>query len=419
MAKISAKAKEIRDTVMKTPSPRESLHITTGNDLMDIMFGAGKGYGIESAQMIGIYASPSSGKTALCNDVIANCKFTFGDKLKHRYVDLEDGNHFDFMSMYGFNIIEDEERSSYPRTIEKWSTDVIEFMEALKDDEFGIYVMDSFDLLVAQDVVDTMDARRKAHKDNKDFDKGSYGVTKQKYTKGSTVPFLRELSYRKNCIIIVIMQVIDNIGGGSFDKKQISTGGNALTHMFDTKLFMARREDIKKGTQKIGHTVKITSEKLRGPLLKWECMLHFFGVYGFDNISSSLAYLFDLYTDGNELQVNREISWNGISDSVENIKKFMNDNEYIEEFKKDFKTSSPKDVYITWITSDAERRNKYEQTFGTPMKLQELIMYIESNNLEEELTNRVREKQMNEWKVANSVFDGRKPRFQKVANANT
>jgi RecA/RadA recombinase len=408
------KTDEIKEALNKKPSARESIHISTGNDLMDILFGAGKGYGIESAQVVGMYASPSSGKTALTNEIIAYAKHIFGDKLKHRYVDLENGNHFPFKELYGFDIIKDEERATYPRTIEQWSTDVIEFMEGLADDEFGIYAIDSYDLLVPQETIEEMDERRKAHSDGKEYDKGSYGVVKHKYMKNKTVPFLREISYRKNCIIIVVMQVIDNLNAGTYGKKTKSSGGNALEHNFDTKIYMQKREEFKVGKQVIGHSVKVTSEKLRGPLIKWECMLHLFGAYGLDNISSSIAYLFDMYTDTGELKDGMSVPWKGKPATKDAIITFMEDNNYMEGFLVDHKKTSKIDDYLEYIRSNIDRKYNFDCEFGIPMNLREMITYVETNNLEEELTERVREKQVRDWKEATAVFDGRKPRFQKL-----
>jgi hypothetical protein len=199
----------------------------------------------------------------------------------------------------------------------------------------------------------------------------------------------------------------------------ISGSGEAVGFYSDTRVFLKSVFDIKKSGRDIGYVMVAEAKKSRGHRGYRKAFVNITYSRGIENVDTNLDYLFNFKTDGYDVKSNAEAVWEGIPDSMVNIKQFMIDNGYLELFLKEYKNTSPKQIYLDWIMKDETMKANYLKTFGIPMSRQDLIAYVEENNREDELIRRCKEKWEQEEQEAIAHLQGRKPRFQKVANANT
>ena len=86
------------------------IYFQCGCTLLDKVIGGNKGvFGVPAGKFINIVGDKSAGKTFLSNEFIAWAHYHFGDKFKWVYDDCESGYSFDTESMYGFEIMPQDE----------------------------------------------------------------------------------------------------------------------------------------------------------------------------------------------------------------------------------------------------------------------------------------------------------------------
>lgn len=389
-------------------SNMESIFYKSGCKLIDMVVGGSKGiYGFPAGKFINIVGDKSAGKTFLANEIIANAYHTMGDKFKWIYDDCESGYSFDSLNMYGFEINNGKTHST---TVEEAFCNISDFADNLKEDEFGIYVLDSLDGLTSKEQDERAEERLKAFHSNKEFDKGTYGMNKQKYLSQEFFPQLCGKIQNKNILVIIISQVRDNIDMFSFEKFTRS-GGKALDFYAHTVLWLATLKKIIKKEKPIGVVVKAKTTKSKTPRPFRECVFSFLYDYGLDNIGSCIDYFFDLRTPQGELNAKaKSIQWNNSKEiSKDDLIMFLNENNLIDKYHHKYKTQSEDyDDMFAFIQSKKDYRDMYSNKFGESMNREELIEYIEDNNLEDELNNRVESK----WEdFEESIKSKRKKRY--------
>jgi RecA/RadA recombinase len=385
------------------------IYFKTGCKLIDLVVGGAKGvYGFPAGKFINIVGDKSAGKTFLSNEIIANAYHTMGDKFKWIYDDCESGYSFNSMEMYGFEII--NENSLHSTTVEEAFCNITDFANNLKDDEFGIYVLDSLDGLTSKEQDERADERLKAFHSNKEFDKGTYGMNKQKYLSQEFFPQLCSKIQDKNILVIIISQIRDNIDMFSFEKYTRS-GGKALDFYAHTVLWLASLKKIIKKEKPVGVVVKAKTTKSKTPRPFRECFFSFLYDYGLDNIGSNIDYLYDLRTPQGELNAKaKSIQWDNETEISKNdLIEFLNENELLDKYHRKYKTQTEDyDEMLAFIQSKKDYRDLYKSKFGDSMNRDDLIAYIEENNLEEELDRRVDEK----WEMfEDSIKSNRKKRY--------
>jgi hypothetical protein len=130
-----------------------------------------------------------------------------------------------------------------------------------------------------------------------------------------------------------------------------------------------------------------------------------------DDIGTNVDYLFDLRTEKGELNTKaKAVKWEGGELSLEDLKKFIEENDYSEKYEnsKYFDGKYDKDSIFDFIQSKKEYREKYNESFGETMSRDELVEYIEENGLEEELRQRVVDK----WEAfEDSIKSNRKKKY--------
>ena len=189
----------------------EPIRFDTGCTLLDLVTGGAKNvFGIPSGRFINIVGDKSAGKTFLSNEIIASAYHKYGSKkFKWVYDDCESGYSFDTETMYGFEIM--PENPIHSRTVEEAFCNITDFAGKLKGDQFGIYVLDSLDGLTSQEQDDRAEERLKAFHAEKTFDKGTYGMGKQKYLSQEFFPQLCSTIENKNVLNKIKMLVTDSI----------------------------------------------------------------------------------------------------------------------------------------------------------------------------------------------------------------
>ncbi len=326
--------KKITENIIETIKEpiKESINktINSGATLLDLVLGGGYGIG----KVVNIVGDKSSGKTLLAIEFIATAKKLLKDKLKIFYDDCESGFSFDEQELYGFKIIEENQKNS--ETIEEMKFNLEKKLDELKSDEYLIYVVDSLDGLSCEAEKEREDEETKAREKGKIYDKGSYKLEKTRYLKYLFRMMAHKIKDR-NCLLIIISQVIMNIGV-MFGEKYSRTGGKALDHYSCHCIWLSEVEKMKKKDLQIGMRIKIKCAKNKIiPQLR-SCFIDILHIYGIDNITSNINYLYDLLTPQGKYSA-KKIEWDN--------------KEY------------------------------------TPIAL---VKYIEENNLESELENKVKEK---------------------------
>lgn len=378
-------------------SESKNIYLSTGCKVLDMVVGGAKGvFGFPSGKFVNIVGDRSSGKTFLCNEIIASAYHKYNKKLKWMYDDCESGYSFDSLSMYGFNIIDED--SVHSTTVEEAYCNIKNFTDSVKDGQLGIYVLDSLDGLTSKEQDDRADERVKAFNKGKEFDKGSYGMGKAKYLSQEFFPQLCSIIQDKNVLVIIVSQVRDNVEMFSFEKYS-RAGGKAMDFYAHTVLWLATRKKIMKkdseGKERsIGVVCEAKTSKSKTPRPFRTCMFTFLYDYGLDDIGSSLDYLFDLRTEKGELNIDaKSVCWSeGEKLTKVALKKWaretsIGDNTILSLFE-----NSKYEDLVDFVSANEEVKPLFASKFGERMSRDELITYIEDNNLEEELSNRVVEK---------------------------
>lgn len=372
------------------------IRFQTGCKLLDMVVGGNKNiYGFPSGRFINIVGDKSAGKTFLSNEILAWAYHNFDTKkFKWVYDDCESGYSFDTQNLYGFEIM--PENPIHSTTVEEAFCNISDFADRLKGEQFGIYVLDSLDALTSQEQDERAEERLKAFHNEKTFDKGTYGMQKQKYLSQEFFPQLCSKIEDKNILVIIISQVRENVDMFSFEKFSRS-GGKAMDFYAHTVLWLATAKKILKKNTPVGVVVKAKVTKSKTPRPFRECLFSFLYDYGLDNIGTSVDYLFDLRTDKGEINTRaKAVQWSGDSSklSLNDLTNFLEEFGFTEKYQNSryFDGKENIDDIFDFIQSKKEYKEKYQEKFGSTMTREELISYIEDNNLESELENRVEQK---------------------------
>lgn len=390
----------------------EQIRFMTGCQLLDLVTGGAKNvFGIPAGRFINIVGDKSAGKTFLSNEIIASAYHKYSSKkFKWVYDDCESGYSFDTESMYGFDIM--PENPIHSHTVEEAFCNINDFADKLKGDQFGIYVLDSLDGLTSQEQDDRAEERLKAFHAEKNFDKGTYGMGKQKYLSQEFFPQLCSTIENKNVLVIIISQIRENIDMFSFEKYSRS-GGKAMDFYAHSVIWLATAKYIIKKDRKVGVVVKAKTTKSKTPRPFRECFFSFLYDYGLDDIGSNVDYLFDLRTEKGELNTKaKAIQWNGDVGklTLTDLKKFLEEYDLQDKFEDSrFYDGKPvaEDIF-DFVQSKKEYKEKFAEKFGESMTRDELIEWIEENNLEDELKKRVIDK----WEeFEDSIKSSRKKKY--------
>ena len=389
---------------------KEVIYFRTGCTVLDKVIGGAKNiYGIPAGRFINIVGDKSAGKTFLSNEFIAWAYHNMGKNFKWVYDDCESGYSFDTQNLYGFDIMPEEPIHS--TTVEEAFYHISKFAEKLKENQFGIYVLDSLDGLTSEEQDKRAEERIKSIEDNKEM-KGTYGMGKAKYLSQEFFPQLCSVIEDKNILVIIISQIRDNVDMFSFEK-YARAGGKALDFYAHSVIWLATAKKIEKSDTPVGVVVKAKTTKSKTPRPFRECFFSFLYDYGLDGIGTSVDYLFELRTTKGELNKKANaIQWNGNNDfDKKQLKEFLEEYELFDKFENsryaDADGTDTENMFA-FIQSKKDYKQKFQEKFGETMTREELISWIEENNLEEELEARVDKK----WEdFEDSIKSNRKKKY--------
>ena len=394
----------------------ETIYFQCGCTLLDKVVGGNKDvFGVPAGKFINIVGDKSAGKTFLSNEFIAWSHYNHGKKFKWVYDDCESGYSFDTESMYGFEIMpQDETKRVHSENVEECFCNISKFANELGKNECGIYVVDSLDGLTSYEDDERADERLKQFEEGKGakLKTGTYAMSKQKYLSKEFFPQLCSEIEKKNILVIIISQIRENIEPMSFEKYSRS-GGKAMDFYAHSVIWLAGAKKILRKDTPVGNVVKAKTTKSKTPRPFRECFFDFLYDYGLDDIGTNVDYLFDLRTDKGELNKKAAaIKWDGDNDfDKKSLKEFLEENDLYERFENSKyydMDGTDADNMFAFIQSKKDYKSKFNEKFGDTMTRDELITYIEENNLEDELRKRVDEK----WEsFEDSIRSNRKKKY--------
>jgi RecA/RadA recombinase len=346
--------KIVQQVIDETKKKKEKINdyprLYTGSTLRDLILGGETGkLGVKTGIIWNMIGEASAGKTFEADELIAVNKKIYKDKFKWNFDNAEGGNEVNSKKLYGFEIINDKSlRSS---TVEELCLNIKKFLSTLKKDELGCYIIDSLDALISREVENRIKEREKANEKGKDYDVGSYMMGKQKYLKQEFFPEIKPLIEKSNCLLIIISQQSEKIGV-FFGSKKERAGGKALRYFSHVESWVKEIEKIKvrkKGEIRVigvRNKTEFTRTRNARPFRSHFNTIYF--DYGIDDLSSNLDFLFNLLTDSGKDKTNFNV-----------------------EYKN--------------------------QNF---LSKKDLILFIENNNLENEIKNEVIEK----WEIIEDII---------------
>ena len=364
--------------------------VGTGSDLLDIISGGG----YEKGTIVNIIGDSSTGKTFLAAEAVYQAKLRYGKKVKTRYLDKEKGFKFDTKKMYGYDIRSD--LVSGVSTIQEFAADYGAFLKKIKSDEFGFYILDSFDSICTDADLEEYDSRVSEYEKGKSYSKGTMDMQKQKYS-SKFFRTISDMTAEKNVILIIISQIRDNVGEMYGPKWKVS-GGKALQFYCSLRLFLKRKEDFKVvGSDKIdrsfGYCLEAKSLKSRCKWPNRSCWINVLYETGIDNTSSNIDYLYSLKDNSGKLVASlcKNIQWTESTASEitsDVLKQFVESHGKMKDLKE-FTGRATISKILEFISTDQSLRDDFIEKFGV-MDREMLIEYIQDNNLEDFLARRVR-----------------------------
>ena len=382
---------------MNASTKKKKRFISTGSDIIDIVVGGGIGKGFPIGKIVNIVGDSSSGKSFLACETIAAARSQYGKNLVWCYDDAESGLTHDTSDLYGFDIRQNERKSS---SVEDWFCNVVLFAEELKPADVGIYILDSLDGLDSKEIQSRADKRISKFKKGEDFNEGSFQMGKAKFLSQEFFKKVAGVIEEKNILLLIISQTRDKID--SMFKEQRRNGGKALDFFSHTVLWLSNIHKTKKIVDKVPRTsgvvVKAKTTKSKTPRPYRTCVFSILFNYGVDNIGSNIDYLFSLRGERGELlSAAKSITWGSSKEpTLQNVKEFMNENGYMNDFKKKNPTFK-KSAAIEYIKKGKDRLAKYNVVFGNTYSRKALIEYIESDEKQEQLLSKMVEEK---WEAA-------------------
>lgn len=384
------------------------LNFLTGSDLLNTVVGGGKTEGFPAGKIINIVGDKSSGKTFLLCEILAASYHKYKNKLKWVFDDCESGFSFNTEQLYGVELmpmaIEDRIKSS---TVEDLYCNVRNFAEKLKENEVGIYGIDSLDGLSSKEGNELADERFNAFKKGKEFDKASYKMGKAKYLSQEFFPQLASLIEKKNILLVIISQVRENVDPMSFEKFT-RAGGKALDFYCHTVLWLANVNKIKNKDRTIGVTIKAKTTKSKTPRPFREMYMHIIFDYGIHNVATNIDFLYDFLTPQGKLIKDPKGQWEGKDINLTTIKEFLLENDLEQIYRETIKPKLKVSEVLEWIekNEDSKIKETFNSYFSKVMTRDELIDFIFQNKLVKKLKQKVIDK----WEEIESSIKTNLPR---------
>ena len=214
---------------------KKTESIPTGSLSLDLALGVG---GVPKGRIVEIYGPESSGKTTLCQHIIAQCQKLGGTAA---FVDVEHALDPMYAAKCGVNV--DELYISQPDTGEQ----ALEITEALiRSGAIDVLVVDSVAALVPRAEIEG--------------EMGDSHMGLQARLMSQALRKLTSAVSTSNCTLIFTNQLRQKIGV-MFGNPETTTGGMALKFYASVRLDIRRIESIKSGAEVVGSRTRVTVKK--------------------------------------------------------------------------------------------------------------------------------------------------------------
>lgn len=411
----------------------ENVRLLTGCTMLDILLGGEKNtFGAVYGDTIGIQGASTAGKTFVLNEIMAYNRLKYSDRFKWIKDDIERGDKFDTVKMYGVELTSKGHHLSgklpnktgpgtknvditfdHSDTCEEMDAHLSLFLSSLKQNDIAIYSIDSLDALSsAQDTEVSEERFRKLNEGKEIVDAGSYNMDKQRFLAN----FFREKAgplRDKKCSLVMTMQEKEKMSAGGMAVKGTSNGQSTKFYcdiMLDLKCISkitAYNSETGKSEQ-IGARIQATTRnKARcsrpGRIVNY--VVYF--SQGIDNVGSNIDYLFN--TEYNfdmdaEKLAQYPVCWGGAMPTLQKIKEWLETNNYSEIYKDWMRAKGERamvntDAVYEWAHSegiDEAIKTNYDSVFGKRMTRQELRDLCYSNKEER---NKLKELVIAKWEA--------------------
>lgn len=303
--------------------------ISSGSDLLDCALGGGFPLG----KVINIIGDKSSGKTLLTCEALARAISKYNHKIEIFYDDTEAGFSFDTEEIWGFKmplLLDSNNEDDCSETVEDLISSVKKRLKPfLNSKKPCVYIVDSLDGLTSESEIEHAEAREDAREKGIKVT-GTYGIQKAKLLSEFFRLIKNDLK-DSNCLLIIISQIRDKINV-TFGKKTTRSGGRALDFYCSQIIELAEVEKLENTVQgvkrKVGVRIRanVSKNKIAKPFRQAEFQILF--DYGVDNIDSNLCFLFDLITETGKTKKKVNEDWDGTNfTSRSDLIKYIEDND--------------------------------------------------------------------------------------------
>jgi len=363
----------------------EKKYFRTGCTVLDCAVGGGIGLGFPPGRIVNFVGDKSSGKSLVTDEIFAKNIHEYKKRLKHNYDDCETGHTFDTQTLYGVNIIESGE-GFRSRRIEELDGNYHNFLKSIGKNSLGLYAVDSLDGISSKDLDERGEARAKSLRDGKEIkDSGSYHIEIPAFLSKEFFKTKTAATSEKDALLIIVSQVRENLNAGLFGKKFVRSGGKALDFYAHSCIWLYNVHRLKKNDRAVGLVIRALVDKSKTARPYRECVFSMYFDYGIDDIGSSIDFLFGLRGKDFELtKAAQSISWNGEEINLQNLKEFLEKNDWLELAREEKKEATGKkalsvDWILEWLDKDKIRKQKTSEHFGKTVSRDELIKQIEDD----------------------------------------
>lgn len=300
-------------------SAEDKIFISSGGTLLNLALTNTTDNGYRAGRIVNIVGDKSTGKTLLAIEIMSYAYHVMKKKYDMKLIYDEGEAAFDkeYAAKLGLPVDKIDFRES--ETVEDWYESIEKEINlpTKEKKDFTIYILDSLDSIVSEGELE------------QEFNKGSFGMDKQKQMSKLFRRLVRKIR-RNNILLIVISQLRDKIGV-TFGETKTRSGGLALNFYASQIIWLYEKGKIKKGNLPVGLEIKakIKKNKLWKPFREVDFSILF--EYGIDDLGSNVDFLKEnkvCVSDGGS-----RFSWDGKNYPREDFIQFISENNKEQEIK--------------------------------------------------------------------------------------